>query len=72
MILVKPYRVLAIQFLRIVQLGCEAANHAYSGRDITPSFSGYDDDYDDALLDDNYDALGFDLEFVGWDSGSND
>ena len=33
MILVKPYRVLAIQFLRIVQLGCEAADHADSGRD---------------------------------------
>ena len=37
-----------------------------------PSFSGYDDGYDDALLDDHYDALGFDPEFAGWDSGSND
>ena len=43
-----------------------------TGLRLTPSFSGYDDDYDDVLLDDHYDALGFDPEFAGWDSGSSD
>ena len=39
---------------------------------LTSSFSGYDDDLADALLDDHYDALGYDLEFAGWDSDSDD
>ena len=39
---------------------------------LTPSFSGNDDDYDDVLLDDHFYALGFDPEFTGWDSGSDD
>ena len=38
-----------------------------TGLRLTPSFSGYDD----ALLDDHYDALGFDPEFAEWDSGSD-
>ena len=44
----------------------------HSGLWLTPSFSCYDDDYDDDLLDDHYDALGFDREFAGWDNGSDD
>ena len=42
-----------------------------TGLQFTPSFSGNDDDYDDALLDDHYDALRYDPEFAGWDSGSD-
>ena len=43
-----------------------------TGLRLTPSFLGNYDDYDDALLDDHYDALGYDPEFIGWDSGSDD
>ena len=43
-----------------------------TGLRLTSSFSSYDDDYDDTLLDDHYDALGYDLEFAGWDSGFDD
>ena len=36
-------------------------------------FSGNDeDDYTDALWDDQYDAIGYDPEFVGWDSDSDE
>ena len=40
-----------------------------TGLRLTPYFSGDDDD---ALWDDHFDALGYDPEFVGWDSDSDD
>ena len=39
---------------------------------LTHSFSSNDDDYDDILLNNHYDALGYDPEFAGWDSDSDD
>ena len=35
---------------------------------FSSGFTGTVGDYDDDLLLDHYDALGYDLEFVGWES----